>query len=345
MRRRSGSHSWIEKENIMTNSWIDEKNITPKTFRAYTHVERMTRPEVADLLSSCDVSVQPKVDGTNASVWGTPDGIIHYGSRSREILSTKDNGGFATYMTKMYESDEDNPYKRLQEWVKAHPTVIVYGEWLGVPESGCKLLGAIKSYLESGLFVYDVFDRMTGTYWLYNRYVDELGDVFGKDHIIPQIDCYRAGSVTLDEIVAKCRTFHYNLPESVMMEGIIIKGQPSFRDKYNKIHIGKVVFEEFQKMKSIKQTTKVLGEEERSFVNEMCTPAFLSKTQQKVMTALDDDEWKGDSKHIGMMLQRSLDDLMTEEFWNYFRKYKGDVNLGMIRQLVREKILWFLNIG
>lgn len=316
-----------------------------KTFRAYTHVERMTRPEVADLLSSCDVSVQPKLDGTNASVWGTPDGVIHYGSRNREIFPTKDNGGFAAYMTKTYESGEDGPYKRLQEWVKAHPSVIVYGEWLGVPEGGHKLLGAIKSYLESGLFVYDVFDRETHTYWLYDEYVGELGNVFGKDHIIPQIDSYKAGSATLDEIVAKGRTFHYNLPESVMMEGIVIKGQPSFRDAYGNIHIGKVVFEEFQQAKGIKKTTKVPGEEERSFVNEMCTPAFLSKTQQKVMVALDDDEWKSDNKHIGMMFQRSLDDLMTEEFWNYFRKYKGDVSLGVIRQLVRERMLGFLNVG
>lgn len=59
----------------------------------FLHVVRLD--EVSDLLTAKgDKYVFPKLDGTNATVWADNEGIIHAGSRNRELSMDKDNAGF-----------------------------------------------------------------------------------------------------------------------------------------------------------------------------------------------------------------------------------------------------------
>ena len=82
----------------------------------YQHVERLDpdNVEVQGLLNG-KVYIQPKIDGTNASVW-MKDGKLHFGKRSQEMGEGDDNRGFKA----KYQNDE-----KLMEFFKQHPDVIV----------------------------------------------------------------------------------------------------------------------------------------------------------------------------------------------------------------------------
>lgn len=64
-------------------------------FNKYIHLERSTRSEVQNFIGR-DVILQPKLDGSNASIWVDDDGNIACGSRTREISVDNDNAGLLT---------------------------------------------------------------------------------------------------------------------------------------------------------------------------------------------------------------------------------------------------------
>lgn len=111
-------------------------------FNKYVHLERSTRAEVQNFIGR-DTILQPKLDGTNSSIWVNDNGNITCGSRTREISIEKDNAGFADYIT----NTDDTEVKALKNWLLDHPNYIIYGEWLGGVD-GCKFTGTIKTYLE-----------------------------------------------------------------------------------------------------------------------------------------------------------------------------------------------------
>src|SRR5438105_3732245 len=72
-------------------------------------------PKIARLSRDCIVT--EKIDGTNAQIFITEDGTIHFGSRSRWITPENDNYGFARWAT---EHKEDllklGPGRHFGEW-------------------------------------------------------------------------------------------------------------------------------------------------------------------------------------------------------------------------------------
>ena len=121
-------------------------------FNKYVHLERSTRAEVQNFIG-CNAILQPKLDGTNSSIWVDDNGDITCGSRTREISIEKDNAGFADYIT----NTDDTEVKALNNWLLDHPNYIIYGEWLGGVD-GRKFTGTIKTYLEGGFFIFDIFN-------------------------------------------------------------------------------------------------------------------------------------------------------------------------------------------
>ena len=127
-------------------------------YRSYTHLEKLNKAVVKDILHCNHIIIQVKLDGTCACVWDAGDGTVACGSRKRNLSATSDNGGFYNYIN----TSTDPEVGFLRNFCKDHPDYIVYGEFLGVP--GQRLLGTIKDYVESGFFIFDVFDASTGEY-------------------------------------------------------------------------------------------------------------------------------------------------------------------------------------
>ncbi len=310
-------------------------------YRSYTHLEKLDKDVVKDILYCDHIIIQPKIDGTNACIWDAGDGTIACGSRKRNLSATSDNGGFYNYIN----TSTDPEVGFLRNFCKDHPDYIVYGEFLGVP--GQKLLGTIKDYVESGFFIFDVFDASTGEYLPYATWSKFFENNYHRVvPLIANLDHIHCG-VTIETLIdAYADKTNFNMPDGMRGEGLVIKAEPSYRDIYGNIQIGKIVLDEFHARKKQKVKAPAMTADEciNAFVENYCTAAFMAKEQNKVMLALGMDEWKNNGKCIGMTIQGCLNELMQEEFWDYFKKHLVVLDLAILKHAIEIKVRKFLGL-
>jgi hypothetical protein len=90
-------------------------------FVKYQHVERrFDLSKTRGILDSGSVILQPKLDGSNCSMW-FEDGEIHIASRNNELSYQKDNHG-------CYNTLINDP--RYKAFFEKYPEITLYGEWL-----------------------------------------------------------------------------------------------------------------------------------------------------------------------------------------------------------------------
>lgn len=311
------------------------------TFRAYSHVLRMNRPEVDGILNGT-VSIFSKLDGSSGEMVFNPNtNEINYGSRKREISIENDNAGFADYMT----NSNDSEIVALRQWVTDHPNYILYGEYLAGEGTGRKFTGTIKSYIEGGFFVFDVYDINRGNYLDYEEYYDEIHSIYHK--VIPRIA--KLENPTMAEVESYVDSCTFNLPHGMIGEGIVIKNT-GYRDEYGHIQIAKIVRAEYLQRKidnhsKVRKNTLVPEELEKQFIEETCTPAYFAKEQNKVLEYFQEDSWDSTSKKlIGFMMNTVVDDIMTDDFWPFFRKRQTTVDLRRIRSMIQTECRKFLGL-
>lgn len=310
-------------------------------YRSYTHLEKLDKDVVKDILHCNHIIIQAKLDGSNACVWDAGDGTVACGSRKRNLSTTSDNGGFYNYIN----TSTDPEVGFLRNFCKDHPDYIVYGEFLGVP--GQKLLGTIKDYVESGFFIFDVFDASTGEYLPYTTWSKFFEDNYHRVvPLIADLDHIHCG-ITIETLIdAYADKTNFNMPEGMRGEGLVIKAEPSYRDVYGNIQIGKIVLDEFHARKKQKVKAPAMTADEciNAFVENYCTAAFMAKEQNKVMLALGMDEWENKGKCIGMTIQGCLNELMQEEFWDYFKKHLVVLDLAALKYAIEVKVRKFLGL-
>lgn len=310
-------------------------------YRSYTHLEKLDKDVVKDILHCNHIIIQVKLDGSNACVWDAGDGTVACGSRKRNLSTTSDNGGFYNYIN----TSTDPEVGFLRNFCKDHPDYIVYGEFLGVP--GQKLLGTIKDYVESGFFIFDVFDASTGEYLPYATWSKFFEDNYHRVvPLIADLDHIHCG-VTIETLIdAYADKTNFNMPDGMRGEGLVIKAEPSYRDVYGNIQIGKIVLDEFHARKKQKVKAPAMTADEciNAFVENYCTAAFMAKEQNKVMLALGMNEWENKGKCIGMTIQGCLNELMQEEFWDYFKKHLVVLDLAALKYAIEVKVRKFLGL-
>ena len=310
-------------------------------YRSYTHLEKLDKDVVKDILHCNHIVIQPKIDGSNACVWDAGDGTVACGSRKRNLSTTSDNGGFYNYIN----TSTDPEVGFLRNFCKDHPDYIVYGEFLGVP--GQKLLGTIKDYVESGFFIFDVFDTSTGEYLPYATWSKFFENNYHRVvPLIADLDHIHCG-ITIETLIdAYADKTNFNMPDGMRGEGLVIKAEPSYRDVYGNIQIGKIVLDEFHARKKQKVKAPAMTADEciNAFVENYCTVAFMAKEQNKVMLALGMDEWENKGKCIGMTIQGCLNELMQEEFWDYFKKHLVVLDLAALKYAIEVKVRKFLGL-
>lgn len=302
-------------------------------FNKYVHLERSTRSEVQGFIGK-DVILQPKLDGCNSLMWVNDEGEIACGSRTREISVEKDNAGFADYV--LHETDNQE-FVGLRCWLMNHPQYIIYGEWLG-GVNGRKFIGSIKSYIEGGFFIFDILDTTTGEYVDYDKWYPEISAFYHR--CVPVI-C-RIHNMTWDDVNKHVDECTYNLPKGTIGEGIVIKTYPALRDPWGNVQIAKIVRDEWHHDKTNGNEYKGNDKNaiEKEFVETYCTNAFVEKEVNKVLIALDMDAIDcRNGKFFGMCMQKVLNELMEENFWEFFRKKKtATVNLAAIKGIAQSKI-------
>ncbi len=273
------------------------------TFRKYDHVERLGRPEVADLEIG-EVFVFPKLDGTNASIWVDPGGDedgphLRAGSRIRQLEEGADNAGFWQWV-----NDPDRRSQLFKFFMKAGVNThnwILYGEWL-VPHT-------LRTYREEcwrRFYVFDVFDRMAEKYVHYNEWsqvIEHYG--VGLNYIPPLLTITNPTDERLQEIAGQNT---YLLTDGAGAgEGIVCKNY-DWQNRYGRQQWAKIVLNEFKEKNRKKfghseQTGSFLVE--AAIAEEFVTADLVSKTRAKILNEIWDEE---EGTELTLQIQRQLED-------------------------------------
>lgn len=267
-------------------------------FMKYQHIERLGTSEVEGIeIGTCHVF--PKIDGTNASVW-LQDGVVHAGSRNRELSAESDNAGFHAWATQ-------DP--RILAVLTARPDLRLFGEWL-VPHS-------LKTYREDAWRRFYVFDVMAcdGTYLPYDEYAQLLAD-HGLDYI-PPICTIRNGEYD---------QFASQLAQNVFLvqdgkgagEGVVIK-RYDFRNKFGRQTWAKIVTSEFKEkhakeMGAPAHASRALVEQE--ITETFVTTALVEKEYAKIVA---ESGWS--SKMIPRLLNVVFYCLVKEDSWEFVKAH------------------------
>lgn len=284
-------------------------------FKSYTHLERINKVE--EMLDNV-VILQPKLDGTCAEVYAR-NGEVYCGSRSRELKEGKDNANFRNYIL----NSLDVEISALRGFVLMHENYIVYGEWIGgIKDFSNKFVGSFKNYKEGGFFVFDVFDIERGDYLDYTEWEPMLSRFYHR--IVPVIATLHCP--TVDDVVEYIDQCTYNVIDDNPGEGIVIKAQPTARDKFGNVMIGKLVRDEFKRSKSKPKKQYNPSETIAEFVETFVTESFMDKCRNKVLLACGDDEFDtSNKKHVGMFISLVVNDVINEEMFGFLKKKRFNV--------------------
>lgn len=306
-------------------------------FHAYTHVERIGKYEVKNILNG-HVYVYPKMDGQNASIWSDNDGNIHCASRTREISIENDSADFAKYIL----TSESEEVKSIRNFCRDHKNYIVYGEYLGNPDrKNSKFLGTMKNYTEKGFYIFDIYDIYVDDFANFNYLSDYISKNYHYNKLVPCIGEF--DNPSMDEISSCLRKNHYMLNDSSIGEGIVIKQYPSYRDENNEIQCAKLISDEYYDLKAKKiRNKKAINPDDiiNEFVETLCTKSFVLKERTKIINIIGEDATT--NAIIGRTINACIDALMKEEFWDFFRKRQCVVDLHKITNKIREQVLMYI---
>nr|BCY04667.1 hypothetical protein [Abalone asfa-like virus] len=228
--------------------------VTKKKYVRYQHLEHYGTITVEGILKGT-VHVFPKLDGSNCKVW-LEDGIIHAGSRNREVDEKISNRGWFQYATTSPE---------IKSFLEQYPDHVLFGEWM-VPHT-------IK-YDQSIMNKWYVFDVMVkGKYLSYEEYTAKL-----EEHNILYIPVIK---VFTDPSIDEIRTLHpkennFGLVDQpfMMPEGLIIKNYGWKHYRFG-IHWAKVIAESFTPACKGKKHQDI--EQLKDYTETVLNPAFAKK--------------------------------------------------------------------
>lgn len=300
-------------------------------FRPYLHVERFGTEEVEGINREDDFCyIFPKLDGSNCCVWSGEDEVIHCGSRKRELSADYDNAGFYDFITK----DNSDAIKNLRKFVRDNPSYIVYGEWLGTKNQ-------IRDYINIQFYIFDVYERKSNFYLPYDIYSFIL-EKAGYPYVIEPLDCII--SPTQEQIESYLDKNHFNLPDTVCGEGVVIKNY-SFLNHWGHYEVAKIVRDEYKQKKATPKIARLSGEIEEKIANDYITASLVEKTKFKIMSDLNENKWIVDNKHMGMIISTVWHDFMEEDISHAVKKYKNPtINFKILNSYVNINIRKYLGL-
>ena len=301
-------------------------------FLPYIHVERLGTEETEGILNG-EVEVTPKMDGTNACIWW--DNGMHAASRKREIVTQRDNAGFARWIF------DDSPTVRvLREICKEKPEWIIYGEWMGYD----KFVGSIKDYDDEALgrfFVFDVLDTVEGKY-LPRREWASLEPSLEK-FAVPVLGVL--SNPTEEDVLAVAEQNRYMLEHANHNgEGVVLRND-SFVNRFGRQARAKVVLDEYKQNKRASKRRAVDGGIEQSIVSAFVTDAEMAKAKAKTETYFNEAFSTSQGKMVGYYLNIVVRDCLWDECANWVKKFKPkSVDFGALQCLAQDKARKYIGL-
>ena len=289
-------------------------------FKKYQHIERFGRTEVEGILNGT-VHIFDKIDGTNAQVWLGEDGMLHFGSRNRELSLDFDNNGFMNSL-------RNN--KNLIDFFSENKCLRLCGEWLK-PHT-------IKYYEDNAWANFYVFDVMDDNdkYLPYEEYVELL-----EKHNILYIPALAVlNNPTYEDISSYFNKVKFLVKEGCGMgEGIVIKNY-QYTNKFGNKIWAKIVLEEF---KSSRKSNKIKQKYDSDLVEERIVEKYITKSfvEKEYAKLLVDGVF--DNKSIPRLLNTIFYSLIAEDAWDFVKEFKKPtVNFKTLEFLCRERVKSFL---
>jgi len=270
-------------------------------FRKYQHIGRLGTSETEGILDGM-VWVFPKIDGTNSQLWMSEDGMLHGGSRNRELSLMDDNAGFFNWAV----GD-----KAVHNFFLFNPDLKLFGEWL-CPHT-------LRTYREDAWRKFYIFDvvRFDEGYLSYDEY-QPLIELYGLDYIPP---ICKVANPTIERIQSQLERNSYLIQDGKGIgEGIIVKNY-DYVNKYGRKTWGKIVANEFKAAHSRKEVTEIKErtQVESAIVDKYITLSLIEKEYAKIVT--ESGEWT--CKMIPRLLNTVYYCLINEESWNFVKEFKN----------------------
>lgn len=280
-------------------------------FKKYPDIERLGHDDNRDLLMHEEdtIVIEEKVDGGNGSFWIERDGLIHFGSRNRDLTLENDSKAHERQQIQLREH-----LQCLQEGgIAINPDYIYYIEWMAVHTIN----------YTSAPFVIGFDIRM-------KRAIDEndYGLFLGRDAReqefkrlkIENVPTVWRGKVSelkklsIRELVPKSKYY------DGWAEGIVIKNYCRKAREGNHQLYAKLVRDEFKEdnkavFGGIRQTTS----DTSKIIQEFCTDARIRKA---VLKFVKEDNMPLDLRLMQKVPSYVIKDIIKEEFSAIYEKYK-----------------------
>lgn len=303
-------------------------------YHSFIHVERLGKECTEGILDGiCEIT--PKLDGTNACLYLSDEGLLCAGSRTRSLTKEKDNAGFYNWVF----SDAEQALK-LRELMLNNPTWIVYGEW------GVGRVASIKDYDEVSkdhLWIFDVYDSAVNQYLKYHEWFGEMTR-YGLDEWVVPVTVLDHPTMEQIQELAEKNKFLLNGANHAG-EGVVIRNY-NFRDNYGHYQVAKFVLDEYKQNKAKKQKSADPTDIVQAIIENYCTSAEMSKAVNKICLLLGMDHFDlSNNKAIGMTLQMVWNESILSECADWVKKYKCPVvDFSALRMACFEKVRRYIGL-
>lgn len=304
-------------------------------FKQYTHIEKFGN-EAVEGIELGKVFVFPKLDGTNASVWGKYNSEcreateLNAGSRTRELSVEKDNAGFYNWCL------QDKQFFLFAPFVNSHPNLRLYGEWL-VPHS-------FKGYRPEAwkqFYVFDVFNDETEQYLSYDAYKPLL-DEFGITYIPPLAIIKNGDYGRFLEHLSKN---FFMIPDGGEPgEGIVLKNY-DFQNKFGQQAFAKIIRNEFKELHHREMGAPEINSgkmNEERIIEQTLSLHLIEKTIYKICNKHEQETpvyTSFNKKDIPQLFERVFYDIVKEELWDAWKEIDfATINGKTLKALVINKI-------
>ncbi len=284
-------------------------------FKEYPKVYALHKEECEGLLEG-RCRIEEKIDGANTSIWRADDGVIHCGSRTRDLTEAKDGfNGFVEYVEN---------HEGIRKFLTDYHDHRLYGEWL-VRHTLAYYELAYKQF-----YLFDIEDADGNR--VGRSTLDDMANKYGikTAYLFADIE-----NPTLEQI----KEFAGKTMLGTKGEGVIIKND-AFINKFGSRQHGKYVTQEFKEDNAVTFGGNNKDSEtywEMYFTNKVCTLARV----QKIMHKMESMHGRLDMQHIPMIMGTAFHDIVTEEGWEIAKEMvrnKQAFNFAAFKKLCDKKV-------
>lgn len=287
-------------------------------FHKYQHVARLGTNET-DGIEMGECFIFPKLDGTNGSLWWDGE-KVQAGSRNRHLTPDADNQGFLAHA--MFD-------RRYELFFRKHPHWRLFGEWL-VPHT-------LRTYREDAwrkFYVFDVVADMSEERTRFNDHGVNMGSELVEDYRYVHPDVYQSvlddfeidyipythviKNPRPDDLYSLLDKNTFLMQDGEVGEGIVIKNY-EYVNKWGRVTWAKLVRNEFKEhhVKSMGATVREGSQGiEEAIVDLYVTESLVRKELAKLT---------GDKPIQPRLLSTVYHCILTEETWNFVKKFKNPV--------------------